>query len=319
MASLQDQLIEMGFDAERSKIAATKTSNMSQAIEWLDANADKPLNELDDTTKETGSTEKDASAAAAAAAAAAAEAMAHSFVCNECSKKFRNTAEAEYHASKSGHIDFAESSEELAPLTPEEKAAKLEALRQKMAAKRAAKSEQEKAEDRRNEEIRRKATKESQEAKEELQRKERLKEAEKKRREKQEDAQAKARIKAKIEADKQARREKAEREKARREGRAEPGTAGASTSAASAPAQQKPAGAAHTQARLRLQTPSGNIMKTFPAETTLFEVAAAVSQETGTPVLTFTQNFPRKIFNHEFFGETLKELGLVPSASLIVQ
>lgn len=151
-----------------------------------------------------------------------------------------------------------------------------------------------------------------------MQRKERLKEAEKKKREKLEDAQAKARIKAKIEADKQARREKAEREKARREGRAEPGTTGASAPT-TAPAQRKPAAATHSQARLRLQTPSGSIMKTFPADTTLFEVAAAVSQETGTPVLTFTQNFPRKVFNHEFFGETLKELGLVPSANLIVQ
>ncbi|KAI5283435.1 hypothetical protein KEM54_002134, partial [Ascosphaera aggregata] len=236
--------------------------------------------------------------------------------------KFRNQSEAEYHASKSGHVDFAESSETIAPLTPEEKAAKLEELRKKMQAKRAQKTEQEKADERRNEEIRRKATKETQDAKEELERKERIKEAERKKREKLEDAQAKARIRAKIEADKQARRERAERERARREGRAEPGATSVPSPVAatvSTPAQQKPAGAAHTQTRLRLQTPSGNIMKTFPVETTLYEVAAAVSEETGTPVLTFTQNFPRKIFDHEYFGESLKDLGLVPSASLVVQ
>ncbi|KAI5307989.1 hypothetical protein KEM55_006868, partial [Ascosphaera atra] len=279
------------------------------AIEWLDANQDKPIEEI-----------REAASEAPEEGSAAPSETALSFVCNDCQKKFRAQAEAEYHASKSGHVDFAESTEEIAPLTPEEKAQKLEELRKKMAAKRAVKNEQEKEEQKRNEEIRRKATKESADAKEELQRKERVKEAEKKKKEKLEDAQAKARIRAKIEADKQARREKAEREKARREGRADPSVAAAAGTAAPAAQQPpKPAGAAHTQARLRLQTLSGNIMKTFPAEATLFEVASAVAEETGQPVLTFTQNFPRKVFDHEFFGESLKDLGMVPSASLVVQ
>lgn len=60
-------------------------------------------------------------------------------------------------------------------------------------------------------------------------------------------------------------------------------------------------------------------MKNFPVETTLFEIAAAVGEETGMQVESFTQNFPKKVFVSEDFGSTLKELGLVPSASLIVQ
>ena len=60
-------------------------------------------------------------------------------------------------------------------------------------------------------------------------------------------------------------------------------------------------------------------MKTFPVDTTLFEVAAALSKELGREVQAFVQTFPKKTFNEEFFGETLKELKLVPSASLIVQ
>lgn len=60
-------------------------------------------------------------------------------------------------------------------------------------------------------------------------------------------------------------------------------------------------------------------MKTFPVDTTLFEVAAALTQESGMEVQSFTQNFPRKVFDAESFGETLKELGLIPSASLIVK
>jgi hypothetical protein len=53
-------------------------------------------------------------------------------------------------------------------------------------------------------------------------------------------------------------------------------------------------------------------------ETTLFEVAHAVNSEKGIEVQSFTQNFPKKVFDSVDFGNTLKELGLVPSASLIV-
>jgi hypothetical protein len=36
-------------------------------------------------------------------------------------KKFRSQGQAEFHASKTQHVDFAESTEEIAPLTEEEK------------------------------------------------------------------------------------------------------------------------------------------------------------------------------------------------------
>jgi hypothetical protein len=54
-------------------------------------------------------------------------------------------------------------------------------------------------------------------------------------------------------------------------------------------------------------------------QTTLSEVAAALSQDAGIEVQSFTQNFPKKVFGLADFNSTLKELGLVPSASLIVQ
>ena len=60
-------------------------------------------------------------------------------------------------------------------------------------------------------------------------------------------------------------------------------------------------------------------MKTFPADTTLFEVAQALESETGTEVASFTQNFPKKVFDRTDFGMTLKEAGMVPSAALIVR
>jgi UBX domain-containing protein 1/4 len=271
----------------------------------LDSNSATPLEDLREDSPEAGLVDLQPGV------------EAKSLVCNECGKRFRSTTYAEAHAERSGHTDFSESTEEIAPLTQEEKKAKLSELREKLAAKRSELSEQDKIDKKRNEEINRKKTKETQDLKEELKKKEQIKDAENKRKEKQADIEAKKRIQAKIAADKEERRLRAEREKAEREGRAAavPSTAPA---AAALPVSSKPA-SAYTETRLRLQTASGNVIKTYPVETTLFEVAAELNNESGLEVESFTQNFPKKTFNRDFFGETLKELKLVPSASLIVK
>ncbi|KAI1751289.1 ubiquitin-related domain-containing protein [Xylaria castorea] len=303
--SVLDQLLEMGFDKERAELAVKKSDGLPDAMDWLEKNQDTPLEELlaeeesgPNVTKVEG------------------EDTALSLVCNECGKKFRSQREAEFHANKSGHADFSESTEEIAPLTEEEKQQRLIELREKVKAKRANQAIVDKEEQKRNEQIRHKATKESQDMKEELQRKEQIKEAAKKRQEKVDEMEAKKRIKAKIEADKEERRRKAEEAKAAREGRAIPTTAPAPVAVA-APA--RPA-ANHNETRLRLQTSDGNVMKTLPVETTLFEVAQMLEAENGLAVSKFVQNFPRKVFEGNLdFGKTLKEAGLVPSAALIVQ
>lgn len=152
-----------------------------------------------------------------------------------------------------------------------------------------------------------------------MQVKERIKEAEKKRREKQEDIDARKRVQAQIEAQKLERRRKAEAEKAARLGQAPPEAAAPAPAATSSgPTTSKPA-SAYTETRLRLQLPSGTVQKTLPVETTLFELAHQLAQESGMTVNTFTQNFPRKVFDQTDFGQTLKEAGMVPSAALIVR
>lgn len=146
-----------------------------------------------------------------------------------------------------------------------------------------------------------------------------MKEAAAKKREKLEEVEAKKRIKAKIEADKEERRLKAERERAERAGVAPPPPpVAAPAPTTSGPVASKPA-SAYTETRMRFQTSKGNVMKTFPVTTTLFEVAAALKQDEGLDVQSFTQTFPKKVFDAEYFGESLKELGLVPSASLVIQ
>lgn len=319
-----DQLIDMGFDKEKAEMAVKKCSGLTDAIDWLDQNADKSVEDIK---------AEDAKAAEEKSAQTAAEAK--SYVCNECGKKMRGMREVEFHSSKSEHTDFSESTEEIKPLTEEEKKQKLQELREKMAAKKAVQAEQDKIDAKRNEQISRKKTKETEDLKEQLRVKEQIKEAEKKRRERLEDIEAKKKIQARIAADKEERRLRAEREKAERAGQALPPVAAgkldkttalqpvltsspATGPTASAPTTSKPA-SAYTETRLRLQTPNGNVMKTFPVDTTLFEVAAAVADEIGQDVESFVQTFPKKTFDKEFFGETLKDLKLVPSASLIVK
>lgn len=166
-----------------------------------------------------------------------------------------------------------------------------------------------------------KATKEIQDAKEELAKTEQIKAAAKKRAEKQEDIAAKKRIQEKIAADKESRRLKAEQQKAEREGRAPPPdpTIAAAQHAQDA-SSSAPVKKAVTEARLRLQTPGGVLTKTYPVETTLFEVAEAIRSEQGFEVESFTMTYPKKTFSGDVdFSKTLKEAGLAPSAVLIVK
>jgi len=148
----------------------------------------------------------------------------------------------------------------------------------RLVAKRAAQATVDLAETKRNEAIRRKKTQETEQLKEDMRRKEQLKAVEANKREKLEDAKAKERVKLKIREQQEAKRAAAEREKAQREGRAVP------EAAAAAPVEQpKKVTASHSESRLQLRLPAGQqpLIKTFSAETTLFEVASAVQGETG--------------------------------------
>lgn len=167
-----------------------------------------------------------------------------------------------------------------------------------------------------SQQIRMKSTKEVSDAKEKLARDQQIKEAQAKRAEKAADIQAKKRIQEKIAADKEERRLKAEAAKALREGRAPP-----VEKVAAAPAPTAAAGPpkVHTEARLRLQTATGTLTKTYPVDTTLFEVSQQLQGELGA-VNSFTMTYPKKTFEGAVdFAKTLKEAGLVPSAVLIVK
>lgn len=129
-------------NTSRSVPLANLHGPVQGALEWLEVNQDKSLEEIKAAAAEQESEEGPALQPGE---------VPRSLVCNECGKKFRSQAQAEFHASKSEHVDFAESTEEIAPLTEEQKKQKLEDLREKLAAKRAVQGEQEKADKKRNE------------------------------------------------------------------------------------------------------------------------------------------------------------------------
>ncbi|KAL9944947.1 hypothetical protein D7B24_005165 [Verticillium nonalfalfae] len=311
-----DLLLDMGFERARAELAVKQSGGLQGALEWLENKQDKPLEELVNASNANAAGDDDADDADEVKAniEALESGTAKSLVCNDCGKLFKNQDLASFHASKTDHTDFSESTEEIAPLTEQEKKEKLEMLREKLKAKRANQAAVDREENKRNESIRQKSTQESQDAKEELQRREQIKEAARKRQEKLDDLEAKKRIKAKIEADKEDRRRKAEQAKAAREGHPAP-----ALGPVTAPSLPKVT-ANHSEARLRLQTANGNILKTFAAETTLFEVAQHLQSESGIAVTSFSTTFPRKTFEGSTdFSKTLKEAGLVPSSVLIVK
>lgn len=65
------------------------------ALEWLEKNEDKPIDEL-----QADAAEEDDDAATQAKIAELETGQAKSMVCNECGKKFRSINAAEFHASK---------------------------------------------------------------------------------------------------------------------------------------------------------------------------------------------------------------------------
>lgn len=116
---------------------------MQDALEWLEENQDKSLDEIKASIATTAGQEEGPELQPGE--------QPRSLVCNDCGKKFRSQAQAEFHASKTEHVDFSESTEEIAPLTEEERNAKLAELKERLAAKRALQSEQDKLDQKRNE------------------------------------------------------------------------------------------------------------------------------------------------------------------------
>jgi len=340
----RDVLISMGFDSSRVDWALKATNNrgLQPAMDYILENEGNPVPDPAAAATSTPSSgtssggggndmdvdnedEDDLAALKAvygpAATSSSGETEPKSIKCSLCGKIFKNTALANYHAEKSGHDQFEESTEEIKPLTEEEKKQRLEELKSRLADKRVQKAVQDAKEAKANEAIRRKSGKDIGKLREELKVKESMNDAARKRQEKLDDARAKAKIKAQIEADKKERAEKAAREKALREGAVVPPPQEPPSSAAAAP-KSAVSGKDFKETRLqiRVESEGKQYVTTLPSDATLLDVAEYLASQTlsvDVDTVNLAQHFPRKLFSRKDFSKTLRELGLTPSAVLL--
>jgi len=313
----KEVLIDMGFPVNRVAFALKKTNSLQDAITLLtDPTKEHIFNNLgsDDSQDDAREIEAD-DELNDTEMNMLGKAEAKSLQCSECGKRFKGAIQAEFHASKSGHEKFEESIEEITPLTEEQKKQKLEDLRQKLAQKRAFQALQDKEAEKLNETIRRKKDAESAALIEEQKKIAALKEAEKKKREHEQEILAKKRIKEQIEADRISRREKSEKEKLARSGISS--SPAPVVSKEPLPAMKSRLG---TTARLQFRMNGKTFSGTYDANETLLEVAQKIELQSGVPAqqATFTLTFPKKIITESERNKTLRELGLVPSAALLL-
>ncbi|XP_065063704.1 UBX domain-containing protein 1-like [Rhopilema esculentum] len=321
-------LMEMGFSKERAEAAeaATTGQGLQAAINWLLANPEQgsagqavggDTDQIDKTEENQSSKPCDSSEGASAQIDAPMQAL--SLVCEECGKQLKSELDAQAHAARTGHQQFAESSEAVRPLTEEEKQQQVEQLQKKLAERRREREEAEKEEAKKREKIRRKMGKEITEAKQKHEYQEIQKLADERRREKQEDRLYRQKLKQKIAQD-------------RANLKAAQATGGSTSQGTTAPPQAVATPSVHeTVAKEGKEYDTCKIQFRFPNGSTktanfkptdmlseLCEYANVNGYHGDTPLLLMT-TFPRKTFAPSEMSKTLKELGLVPSSVIVVE
>ncbi|KAK3856320.1 hypothetical protein Pcinc_037346 [Petrolisthes cinctipes] len=355
MSALQT-LLEMGFTENSAKKAISVTGGgVEQAMEWLLAHADDPgINDPpaaepqamgQDTTEDErgggkegegssskegegssskegeGSSKEGENSSTAAEENQEGDDAAKSIKCDDCGKLFKTSEEVEFHAVKSGHSNFSESTEEKKSLTEEEKLQKKRELESKIKQRRKEREMQEEQEAREREKKRIQMGQQIAERKRAMQELEMKKIAEERKKEKLEDKMARDRVKEQIERDRQARKEMFGN-------KSEPG---ATTSAPTKPTPPPTAAPTtttqkkeYTTTRLQIRLPSGTPMvQEFKAKEALSAVRLWISlnRQDGEPAdepVKLSMSFPRKLFSEEDMDKPLDALGLVPSAVLMV-
>lgn len=326
-------LVDMGFPKDRAVRALEVTGNqgVEPAMEWLLAHADEPIPlssseaateatqpSVADTAHIGDGTENAVEPSKSSDSASSSNETAKSLKCNECGKLFSTQLEIEYHAAKSGHSNFSESTEEKKPLTEEEKKEQLRKLEEKMKQKRLEREEKEKQEALERERLRIRSGKEITAARKKLEEEEMKKLVEQRKREKLEEKMARQRVKDQIEQDKIARRTKFGMGQA-------PEAAATSPTASTMPTPvaqvQPPPQKDYTQARLQIRLTNGQALtQTFGAKEQLAAVRLYVelNRTDGAGPFSLMTNFPKKIFTDDDYNKSLEALGLVPSAVVIV-
>ncbi|EZA53086.1 hypothetical protein DMN91_003009 [Ooceraea biroi] len=317
-----DILVDMGFSMSKAEKALEITGNkgVEPAMEWLLAHSDEAEPAPEPSVGESAptlaaDTPMQDNVAGASNQPVSTTDTAKSMKCDVCGKLFKSNLEVEFHATKSGHDRFSESTEEKKPLTEEEKREQLKMLEEKLRQKRKEREEQEKKDAFEREKDRIRSGKEMSEARKKLEELEMRKLLEQRKREKAEEKEARQRVKAQIEADKAARRAKAAE------------ATGQSVDVAPSPLPTTSSSSMmhrkdYTETRLQLRLTNGQTLtQSFGSKEQLSAVRLFIemNRTDGNGPFQLMTTFPKKVFTDEDYDTPLDVLGLVPSAVVIVQ
>lgn len=301
-----ESLLEMGFDRNRAEKAVANTGNqgIEQAMDWLMEHENDP--DIDEPYVPPAGNILGGEAQSQPSTADSSEGQ-------EGQESFEGIA--------GGDIGYIETEDGVKrPMTEEEKNEQVKRLEELMRVKQAERRERERAEEVEREKQRRKQGQELQQIRQKLQDDEMKKIAEQRQREKMEDKMARQRVKEKIARDRE--------ERAQKFG----GIAPSSTAASSQPGQPSPSSPTsqgppptkkeYDESRIQVRLLDGSTITTvFKAQEPLAAVRVYVQMNGNTPEgqdFTLLSPYPRHVYTELDMEKPLKELGLVPSAVLVV-
>ncbi|KAH1000265.1 hypothetical protein HUJ04_000184 [Dendroctonus ponderosae] len=289
MSSLVNMLVDMGFEKERGDGGGEDRQRGCAGGDGLDAG-------------------QRGGAGGGRAPEAAPAALAKSIKCDDCGKLFNSSEEVEFHASKSGHGNFSESTEEKKPLSEEEKKEQLAKIEAKLRQRRLEREAREKEEALERERARIKSGKDMLEAKKRHDELEMKKIIEQRRREKEDELKAKQRVREQIQADKLAR-------KAKQAGQPQEAAPTPPVLADKRPPQD------YSEVKLQIRLIDGKTLsQSFGAKEPLSAVRLYIemNRTDGDGPFKLMTSFPRKVFSTDDYDKPLDTLGLAPTATLIV-